>query len=79
MISMQPTELKRVSRVRALAADGEARTMREAAGVSLREFAVALKTSPSTLSRWETGECKPGATAALKWADALAELTGEQV
>lgn len=50
--------------------------MREAAGISLREAAQALNTSPSTLSRWETGECKPGPAAALRWEEMLTELSG---
>lgn len=63
--------------MRALAGNGAARVMRERARISLREAAQALKVSPSTLSRWETGETTPPTQAALKWARLLDELAGE--
>lgn len=78
-MDMNVTQLKQVSVMRALAADGTARAQREAAGVSLREAARALGTAPSTLSRWERGECKPRPDQALRWDDLLSELTGEPV
>lgn len=74
MVGVKPTQLGRVARVRALAAGGDARTIREAAGISLREAALAIKTSPSTLSRCELGECRPGPELALRWGVLLDQL-----
>lgn len=65
--------------MRALAVDGTAREVRIRAGVSLREAARTLNTSPSTLSRWETGECRPYADRALRWYALLSKLTGERL
>lgn len=76
MVLVKPMQLVRVARVRAHAAGGEARAVREAAGISLREAARTIRTSPSTLSRWETGECKPKPAAALRWAKLLDQLKG---
>ena len=70
MIAVKPTQLVRVARVRALGADGKAREIREGKDVSLREAARAIGVNPSTLHRWETGECRPSAPLALRW-DAL--------
>jgi len=67
-------QLARVAALRALVATGEARTIRLAARVSLHEAAQSLKTSPSTLSRAETGKCIPKADLALSWADLLDQL-----
>ncbi len=70
-----PAQLKRVAIVRALAAGGSARAIREAAQVSLREASRALKISPATLSRWETGAVSPRAgRQALRWAKFLDDL-----
>jgi transcriptional regulator with XRE-family HTH domain len=79
MISMQAADLRLVGKVRSLAASGRARELRKSAEVSLREAAHVLGTSASTLSRWETGECRPRPTAALRWAGFLVELTGERL
>lgn len=60
--------------MRALAADGTARRLREAAGISLREAASAVQTHPATLSRGETGKQKPSPELALRWAAMLDQL-----
>lgn len=73
---MTSASLRQVSRVRALAKDGGARERRLSAQVSLREVAHALGTTPSTVHRWETGECRPSEQSALRWAKLLVELTG---
>lgn len=69
-------QLRKVSRVRRDAATGRARAIREAAGISLREAAKAVRTTPASISRWETGKHSPGPEAALRYGallDALAE------
>ncbi|MBX6765930.1 MAG: helix-turn-helix transcriptional regulator [Actinomadura rubrobrunea] len=57
--------------MRRLAACGAARALRQERRFSLRELAVLVGTSPSTLSRWENGVSLPRAAAALRWANAL--------
>ena len=74
MIPVKPSQLKRVAHMRALAAGGDARAIRVAAGISLREAAKTIRTTPSTLSRWETGECRPAPEPALRWAALLDQL-----
>lgn len=71
-------QLRRIATVRAQAADGSARQIRTQAGISLREAASAIPTAPSTLQRWETGECTPRSKHALAWADLLDALTTDE-
>ena len=61
-------------RIRRLARTGDARHLRETAGLSLMELAAELHVAPSTLSRWETGKTSPRARVALRWASILSEL-----
>lgn len=74
---MNAKQLRQVIVMRSAAADGTARARRVAAGVSLREAAKAMRVQPSTLSRWERGECRPRPTQARRWAQLLDQLTGE--
>lgn len=60
--------------MRALAADGSARRLRESAGISLREAAKTIRVHPATLSRGETGKQKPSPELALRWAVLLDQL-----
>lgn len=76
---VRSSELKRVGRMRELALSGKARELRERANVTLRETAAAVPTSPSTLSRWETGQSRPRPEPALRWFRFLADLTGERL
>lgn len=71
MIGMKPMQLRRIALVRAQAADGTAKSRREAAGISLREVAAAVQAAPSTVHRWETGACVPRGPKALAWAEML--------
>jgi transcriptional regulator with XRE-family HTH domain len=68
---MTPEQLRIVGELRCLAACGQARAMRKARRIGLRELARVLNTNPSTVSRWETGLTTPRAEVALKWADFL--------
>ncbi len=71
---MEPMDLSRVARVRTLARNGTAQRIREDHHIHLREMAKVIGVQPSTLLRWETGVVRPRPDAALRWADALAEL-----
>ncbi|MBM0238433.1 helix-turn-helix transcriptional regulator [Micromonospora sp. ATA32] len=74
---MTPEQVRRARAMRRLAAQGKARELRRAHDLSLRELAVIIGTTASTLSRWETGLAKPRVTSAVRWADAL-EITPER-
>jgi transcriptional regulator with XRE-family HTH domain len=68
---MSPEDLRRISKVRALVANGKAREQRESRRLTLREIASAIGSSPSTVYRWEQGTSLPRGARALLWADAL--------
>ncbi|MDK1344167.1 helix-turn-helix transcriptional regulator [Streptomyces sp. 378] len=71
---MDPEDLRRISEVRALVANGKAREQRENRRLTLREIADAIGTSPSTVYRWEQGTSSPRGAAALRLAEVL-EIT----
>jgi DNA-binding transcriptional regulator YiaG len=66
--------LHAISRARTLALTGEARAIREAAGLSLNEVAAALEVTPSCVLRWETGKRCPRAENAEAYARLLSTL-----
>jgi DNA-binding transcriptional regulator YiaG len=68
------SQSERLIRIRQMAETGEARRLREAANLSLRELAPDVLVDASTLARWETGECRPRGAAALRWERALRRL-----
>jgi DNA-binding transcriptional regulator YiaG len=68
--------LVRLANVRAAALTGDARRLRLAAGLSLREVAREVGCGPSTVHRWETGQRRPHGRAALRYAELLDELQG---
>ena len=70
---MNDLDVVSVSRARSLAASGAARSIRRAAGLSLREVAAALDVSPSTVLRWEGG-VKPRTEVASRYGDLLERL-----
>ena len=55
-----------VSRVRNLYASGEAKTLREAAALSLEDVALATGVDRSTVHRWENGRHRPSRSEALR-------------
>lgn len=71
---MEIEQLSQVAHARALARSGAARTIREAAGVSLGELAGALGIAKSTLWRWEAGARSPRGDLAIDYAAALGRL-----
>lgn len=73
---MTPQQIRTVSAMRRMAANGEARQRREDLRLSLREMASLLDVPPSTLSRWETGQVWPRAERALRWHKELTRTEG---
>lgn len=71
---MSPDELRRVSAVRALVANGKVRELRVVRRLTLREIADAVGASTSTVHRWEQGVTPPRGAAALRLAEVL-EIT----
>ena len=69
--------LKALARVRAMAANGEARAIRTRHNVSLTEMADAIPAAIATLSRWEAGDRRPRGEAALRWLQILDSLEDE--
>lgn len=67
-------ELTQLRRVRDQAQSGEARRLREDAGLSLTEVAKAIGVTASAVSQWESGRRRPRGIAALKYAAVLASL-----
>lgn len=70
--------VERLVKARALVTSGEARRIREAAGLSLVNVASAVGADPSAIGRWERGERIPRGPAALKYAQLLARLKSQQ-
>jgi DNA-binding transcriptional regulator YiaG len=64
----------KLTRVRRLAASGEARRLRRAANLSYAETGSAVAVSPATILRWETGERSPHGAAALRYLELLDQL-----
>jgi hypothetical protein len=71
--SVTESDVRRVSRLRRLAATGHARTLRRRGHLSLAEMASAIGDGVplSALSRWERGLTTPSTRNALAWAQAL--------
>ena len=67
-------DLATVAHARALSSSGAARSIRIAAGLSLREVGDALDVSPSTILRWERGERTPRAAGAERYGLLLEDL-----
>ena len=66
-----------IAKGRRLAASGAGRALRVAAGLSLRDLARALGTSPAVVSRWERGQRVPHADMAEQWVTLLGRLQKE--
>jgi transcriptional regulator with XRE-family HTH domain len=71
---MDAATLLRVARARSLAASGEARRLRKAAGLSLQEIAGGVGCSAVAVWRWENGERAPRGEAAARYAALLDQL-----
>jgi transcriptional regulator with XRE-family HTH domain len=68
-------DVQQVAWVRRLARNGNARVIREGAGLSASEIARELGVSPAAVSRWERGERSPRGKAAEEWAALLRRLS----
>lgn len=69
-----PEELVRIADVRRMCVSGEAKRIREAARVSLREMGSAIGVDHKAVAQWETGSARPDAGNALAFAGALSAL-----
>ncbi|MGC2997406.1 helix-turn-helix domain-containing protein [Streptomyces sp. G35A] len=74
---MTPAELKAVSLMRSMAAQGEAKTARISRHLTLKEVAAVIGADPSTVYRWENGETVPRTAHALAWARLMGLLDGD--
>jgi transcriptional regulator with XRE-family HTH domain len=63
-----------ISRVRRAFRSGDARRMREEAGLSGRELASLAKVPQASLQRWEAGGSSPRAESCIAWAAAMKRL-----
>jgi predicted transcriptional regulator len=64
----------RLTLIRKLAASGEARLIRESAGLSLTEAGAGAKVDRITIHRWEVAKRRPRGEAALRYLDLLEEV-----
>ena len=71
---METPDVVSIAKARVLIDSGTARTVRTAAGLSLRQMASALNVDPSSVYRWETGERKPRGERAVAYAALLRDL-----
>jgi DNA-binding transcriptional regulator YiaG len=70
----QATEVIEMARVRRLLATGEARKIRECAGVSLAEVARAIGVGSPTVHRWERLQRRPRGDVGLRYLELLDDL-----
>jgi transcriptional regulator with XRE-family HTH domain len=66
-----------LARIRRMQQSGEAKRLRERAGISLRTMARAVGVRASTLIRWEAGRVRPREGTALAWLAALDRISAE--
>lgn len=76
---MTITDLARLQRVRAAAANGRACQVRQQAGLTQLEIAEAVGVAQPTVALWESGKRVPRGAAALRYAEALETLEGAGV
>src|SRR5713101_5658494 len=67
-------ELVRLAVIRALARSGEARRIRERAGLSRQDISPEVGADQSSIGRWEAGLTTPRRDAALRWERVLRRL-----
>ncbi|MGI8406961.1 MAG: helix-turn-helix domain-containing protein [Actinomycetota bacterium] len=71
---IEADELTRLVRVRSLTRSGAAKSIRVAAGLSLREVAQSIEVSPATILRWERRDRVPQGDRALRYLSVLEGL-----
>jgi DNA-binding transcriptional regulator YiaG len=76
---MTPTSraVQQVAEARQFIASGEARSIREALGLSLFDVAPSIPADPSAIGRWERGERTPRGAVAVKYARLLRRLRSQ--
>jgi transcriptional regulator with XRE-family HTH domain len=70
-------QVRDLARIRRMQVSGEARRLRERAGISLRTMARAVGVRASTLIRWEASRVRPREDTALAWLAALDQIRAE--
>jgi transcriptional regulator with XRE-family HTH domain len=75
---MKASELNDLAQVRALAASGVARSIRESKSITLGEVAESSGIAKSTLSRWERGQRQPTGKPAVRYMKVLRSLMGSR-
>lgn len=75
---MTGDRLLEIVSTRQCCADGDARAIREHAGLSLAEVADELGVAIATVHRWETGERRPRPALAIAYGRLLDRLAGDQ-
>jgi transcriptional regulator with XRE-family HTH domain len=76
-VTTAPASAVDIALVRKLAADGTARRIREASGLSMADIASDLGTSVSTVSMWERGIKSPRSEIALRYGELLDRLVDQ--
>jgi transcriptional regulator with XRE-family HTH domain len=69
--------LEAILTIRRLQDSGQARRIREQAGVSVALLARSIGVQEATVWRWETGRSRPREDAALRWLAALERMAGD--
>lgn len=70
-------EVIKLVQIRRMLTTGQARALRESAGLSCAEVAWACDTDAASVSRWERGEVTPGRGAALRLGAFLERLAAQ--
>jgi DNA-binding transcriptional regulator YiaG len=73
---VRQSDLTAIARIRAELRSGDARRVRQAAGVSAAEVARIIRVSRATVSDWESGHKTPTGEHALAYGKLLRQLTG---
>ncbi|MEU7978320.1 helix-turn-helix transcriptional regulator [Micromonospora sp. NPDC049081] len=76
---MQMSEIMLLVEAHKKARSGDAKRIRQQAGLTMSQVAAVVGVGESTVSRWEGGSRKPRGEHALKWAALLNELERAQV
>lgn len=67
---------QRLSRVRTMCRTGAAKTIRQSAGISLRELGEGVGVSQVTVYRWENARTRPSGPEAMRYLTVLDDLAG---
>lgn len=68
--------LRRLAEAYDLAQSGQARTIRQRTGLSARAVGQFCGVRGPTITRWETGRCRPTGQAAVRWLRLMRDLDG---